>query len=399
MRDVYLDYAATTPVDKEVFREMESYLKNEYGNPSSIYTKGQSAKNAVENARERIAQIIKVEPSEIIFTSCATESSNLAIKGVSFFRQLEKMGNHIITTKIEHPSVLNTVKYLEKAHGFKATFLDVDKDGLINVEDIKKAITDETILVSVMFANNEIGTIQPIQEIGEELCDINKIREAKNLKPIYFHVDAVQAINYLDIDVKKLGIDLMSITGHKFYAPKGIGALYVKKGVEFLPQQSGGHQEKGRRAGTENVAGIVGMAKALEISKLDAEKETERLTKLRDKILDSLSEIEDSQITGSRTKRLPHIASFVFKYVEGESILLKLNNKGIYASTASACSSDSLTPSHVLLAIGLKAEVAHGSLRLSLGKYTTKEDVDYLIKTLPLIINELREMSAVKGDF
>ncbi|NTU69438.1 cysteine desulfurase [bacterium] len=399
MKEVYLDYAATTPVDKQVFKEMEFYLKDEYGNPSSIYLKGQRAKNAVENSREKIAKIINADSSEIVFTSCATESSNLALKGVGFFRQLEKAGNHIITTKIEHPSVLNTIKYLVKVHGFKATYIDVDKYGLVNVDDLKRAITDKTILVSVMFANNEIGTIEPIKEIGDMLRDVNKIREAKNLKPIYFHVDAVQAVSYLDIDVKDLNIDLMSITGHKFYAPKGVGALYIKKGVELLPQQSGGGQEKHRRAGTENVAGIVAMAKALEIVKEETKKEVERLSHLRDSIFNAFSEIEDSQITGSKTKRLPHIASFVFKYVEGESLLLKLNNKGIFASTASACSSDSLSPSHVLLAIGIKHEVAHGSLRISLGKYTKKEDVDYLIKTLPPIISDLREMSAVKGDF
>jgi len=399
MKEFYFDYAATTPVDKSVFLEMEKYLKKDYGNPSSVYSKGQKAKCAIEEAREKIASIVNAESSEIVFTSCATESSNLAIKGVSFVRLSEGSGNHIITTKIEHPSVLNTVKYLEKIHGFKATYLDVDSDGLVSVEDIKNAVTDKTILVSIMYANNEIGTIEPIKEIGEELRGMNKIREARNLKPIYFHVDAVQAVSYLDIDVNKLNIDLMSITGHKFYAPKGVGALFIKKGVDILPQVSGGHQERGMRAGTENVAGIVAMAKALDIVKNEAREECERLSLLRDYVFNELSKIGDMQITGSISQRLPHIASFVFKYVEGESLLLRLNKKGIYASTASACSSDSLQPSHVLLAIGIKPEVAHGSLRLSLGKYTKNEDVDYLIKILPPIISELREMSAVKGDF
>lgn len=399
MREFYFDYAATTPVDKEVFLEMEKYLKEEFGNPSSLYTKGQRAKSAVERSREIVAKVIGSDSSEIIFTSCATESSNLAIKGTCFLRKNEGLGNHIITTKIEHPSVLNTVKFLEKAHGFKATYLDVDRDGLVKPKDIKRVITDKTILVSVMFANNEIGTVEPIEEIGSMIKQENQIRQAKGLKPIYFHVDAVQAVSYLDIDVKKLNIDLMSITGHKFYAPKGIGALYIKRGTEILPQLSGGHQEKGIRAGTENVSGIVSIAKALEIVKKESKKESSRLAALRDRLFDGLSNIENMQITGSLEKRLPHIASFVFKYVEGESLLLRLNSKGIYASTASACSSDSLQPSHVLLAIGIKPEIAHGSLRLSLGRYTRKEDIEYLIKTLPPIVSELREMSAVKGDF
>jgi cysteine desulfurase len=399
MREFYFDYAATTPVDKNVFLEMEKYLKEEYGNPSSLYSKGQRAKLAVDDARGKIARIINADPMEIVFTSCATESSNTAIKGVSFLRKNEKLGDHIITTKIEHPSVLNTVKYLEKNHSFNVTYLDVDEYGAVDPGDIKKAITDKTILISVMFANNEIGTIQPIEEIGSIIKDVNKIREAKSLKPIYFHVDAVQAVSYLDIDVNKLNIDLMSITGHKFYAPKGVGALYIKRGTEVLPQMSGGHQEKGRRAGTENVAGIAAMAKALEIAKEESVQESQRLKLFRDRVLKELSKIDDSQITGSIERRLPHIASFVFKYVEGESMLLKLNSKGIFVSTASACSSDSLQPSHVLLAIGIKPEIAHGSLRISFGRYTKKEDIDYLIKTLPPIISELREMSAVKGDF
>ena len=315
MKEHYLDYAATTPVDKEVFHAMEPYLKDKYGNPSSVYSKGQEARIAIEEARERIATLIGADPSEVIFTSCATESNNLAIKGVSFYRQTKNKGNHIITSSIEHHSVEESVKYLEDNFGFKATYLPVSSGGIVSPEDVKKAITNSTILVSIMFANNEIGTIQPIKEIGEIIKDINKIREAKKKPPIYFHTDSVQAVQYLDINVKELNVDLLSITGHKFYAPKGIGVLYVKRGTEFLPQQTGGGQEKHRRAGTENVASIIGMAKALELVQERKEKEYERLKDLRDKLIDKVTKIPDTQLTGDREKRLPYIASFVFKYI------------------------------------------------------------------------------------
>lgn len=399
MKEHYLDYAATTPVDKEVFKELESYLKEKYGNPSSVYSKGQEARLAIEEAREKIANILGADPSEIIFTSCATESNNLAIKGVGFFRGTKGEGNHIITSSIEHHSVLEPIKYLEENFGFKATYLKVSPAGLIDPEEVKKAISDSTILVSIMYANNEIGTIQPIAEIGAVLKDINKIREAKEKPPVYFHTDAVQAMQYLDINVEKLGVDFLSFTGHKFYAPKGIGALYIRRGSKFLPQLNGGSQEKHRRAGTENVAGIIALAKALEIVCEKKEKEIERLERLRDKLIAEILKIKDSDLTGDREKRLPHIASFVFKHIEGESLLLKLNAKGIYASTGSACTSDSLEPSHVLLGCGLKHEVAHGSLRISLGKDTAENNVNFLIKVLPGIVDELRGLSSVMEDF
>lgn len=399
MKDFYFDYAGTTPVSEDVYKEMEPYLREEFGNASSIYKKGREAKEVLEDARKKIADVIQTDPSEIIFTSGATEASNLAIRGTAFFAKKEGRGNHIITTQIEHPSVLSTIKDLEKNYGFSATYLPVDSHGLVNVEDIKKAITDKTILVSVMWANNEVGTIEPILEIGETIHEINKIREAERKHKVYFHTDAVQVIQFLDINLKEQNIDFMSATGHKFYAPKGVGFLYARRGSQFLPQQIGGHQEKNRRAGTENISGIAAMAKALEEVKKTKTEESKRLLFLRDKIISKISKIKDIKLTGHPEKRLPHIASFVIKYVEGESLLLRLDRKGIYAATGSACSSDSLEPSHVLLALGVKKEIAHGSLRISLGKYTDEKQVNYLLKELPKIIEDLREMSSVKGDF
>lgn len=399
MKDYYFDYAGTTPVDHEVFKAMEPFLKDEYGNASTIYSKGRVAKKVLEESREKAAEIIGADPRELIFTGCATESSNLAIRGVVHKAKKEGWGSHIITTKIEHPSVLNTFKDLEKNYGFTVSYLEVDKDGLIDLSNLKKEIKDETVLVSVMWANNEIGTIEPIVEIGEAIFEINKIREAKKKHQLYFHVDAVQVIQYIDINLKELNIDFLSATGHKFYAPKGVGFLYAKRGSEFLSQQTGGHQENSCRAGTENIPYIVGMAKALEIAKNKQKEETKRLTELRDKIIFKITKIENVELTGHKEKRLPHIASFVIKYIEGESLLLKLDKKGISAATGSACSSDSLEPSHVLLALGIKKEVAHGSLRISLGRYTDERQVNYLLKKLPAIIKDLREMSAVKGDF
>ena len=398
MKEYYFDYAATTPVDPQVLKTMEPYFKDKYGNPSSVYIKGQEARLDIEKAREKIASLIGADPTEIIFTSCATESNNLALKGVAWkYHSDTKRKCHIITTQIEHHSVSNTCKYLEQ-FGHKVMYLPVSKEGILNPEDVKKSITSNTIMVSVMYANNEIGTTQPIKEIVEVIKDINKIREAKKKPPIYFHTDAVQALQYLPTNVNDLGVDLLSITGHKFYAPKGVGALYVRRGTQFLPEMQGGGQEKHRRAGTENVPYIVGMAKALELAYERQKEEGERLTKLRDKLMEEVLKIPDAQLTGHKTKRLPHIASFTFKYIEGESLLLKLNAKGIYASTGSACTSDSLEPSHVLLALGLKPQIAHGSLRVSLGHFTTDEDVNYLIKELPGIVEELREMSAIRSD-
>ncbi len=399
MKEHYLDYAATTPVDKEVLKELEPYLKEKYGNPSSVYSKGQEARLAVEEAREKVAKILNADPSEIIFTSCATEANNLAIKGAARRRYLETgEKGHIITSSIEHHSVLHPLEYLEK-FGHKVTYLPVSKTGLVDPEDIKKAITEKTILVSIMYANNEIGTIEPISEIGAMLKDVNNLRKAKGEPPIYFHTDAVQAMQYLDIDVEKLGIHFLSFTGHKFYAPKGVGALYIKRGTKFLPELSGGVQEKNRRAGTENVAGIVALAAALELARERKEKETERLKKLKDTLITEILKIKDSELTGDPEKRLPHIASFIFKHIEGESLLLKLNSQRFYASTGSACTSASLEPSHVLISCGLKHEIAHGSLRISLGKDTTEDDVNGIIKILPGIVEELRGLSSVTEDF
>ena len=394
MKEYYFDYAATTPVDSQVFKEMEPYLRDKYGNPSSIYNKGQEARLAIEGAREKIANILGSDTSEIIFTSCATESNNLAIKGVYFSRYFKNQGNHIITSPIEHHSVLDTIKYLKDNFNADVTELPVSTAGIIDPEDVKKSIKDSTVLVSIMYANNEIGTIEPIEEIAYIIKDINKIREAKNLPPVYFHTDAVQGVQYLDSRVDKLGINFLSITGHKFYAPKGVGVLYVKRGSIFLPQQNGGGQEKHRRAGTENVANIVGIAKALELAIGKKTKEVERLRLLRDKLIEQVLNIPGSVLTGDNKKRLPHIASFVFKNVEGESLLLKLNTKGFYVSTGSACASGSLQPSHVLTAVGLKPEMTHSSIRISMGQYTTEDDVNAFVKILPDIIDDLRGISS-----
>jgi len=396
MKEYYFDYAGTTPIDAKALNSMLPFLKKEYGNPSTLFSKGRTAKQALEKSRDSIAKTIGAKSSEIIFTSGATEASNLAIRGVALRAQKEGWGNHLITTKIEHPSVLNTFKDLEKNYSFKATYLKVNKDGLVSLSEIEKSINNKTILVSIMYANNEIGTIQPVEKIGNLIKKINKKRAEKKLHPIYFHCDAVQAIQYFDINVEKNNLDLMSITAHKFYGPKGIGFLYIRGGSELLYQQTGGHQERGRRAGTENTALIAGMAKALEIAQKNREKEADRLRKLRDKIIREVLKMKDVKLTGHKDKRLPHIASFIIKYVEGESMLLRLDRKNIYVATGSACSSDSLEPSHVLLALGIKHEVAHGSLRISLGKNTNLEKVNYLLKNLPPIIADLRAISAVK---
>lgn len=406
MKEHYFDYAATTPVDSKVLEVMIPYFKEKYGNPSSIYNKGQEARLAIEDARERIAKIIGADSSEIIFTSCATESNNLAIMGTSLYQkfQNQEFKNkklHIITSSIEHHSVLEPIKYLEKNFNFDVTYLPVSKTGIVDLQDVKKAITNFTVLVSIMYANNEIGTIEPIKEISE-IIQREKLKRKKenNNLPIYFHTDTVQAIQYISLNVNHLGLDLLSITGHKFYAPKGIGALYIRRGTKFLPQQLGGGQEKHQRAGTENVPYIIGMAKALEIAVQNQKKEAGRLRKLRDKLIrEILKKVPDTLLTGDKKNRLPHIASFIFKYIEGESLVLKLNLKGFYASTGSACTSDSLEPSHVITALGIKPQIAQGSLRISLGKYTTEKDINDLIKFLPKIVEELREMSSIKGDF
>jgi cysteine desulfurase len=376
-RTIYLDHAATTALDKRVLDAMIPYLTTEYGNASSIYTLGRHAMQAIDSAREQVAEILNCRPTEITFTGCGSESDNLAIKGMAFTSQ--KKGNHIITSSIEHHAVLHTCQYLER-FGFKTSYLPVDSYGCVDPDEVERALTDQTILVSIMFANNEVGTIEPIAEIGR-ICRARKIP---------FHVDAVQAGGSLPIDVAALNIDLLSLSSHKFYGPKGVGILYARQGMRILPQLQGGSQERGKRAGTENVSGIVGAATALRLAYEDLPQVQPRIIALRDRLIAGVLSIPGSQLTGHPTERLPNNASFVFEGVEGESILLSLDLLRIAASTGSACTSGSVDPSHVLLAMGLPVEMAHGSLRLTLGKDNTEEDVETILATLPGIIEKLR---------
>lgn len=386
MKRIYLDNAATTAVDEAVLAEMLPYFTEKYGNPSSIYEEGREAKRGVEAARLQLAQAINADPKEIYFTAGGSESDNWAIKGVALKNR--KKGNHIITTEIEHHAVLHTCEYLEK-EGFEVTYLPVDKDGLISLDDLKNAIKDETILVSIMFANNEIGTIEPIKEIGE-------IVKAKG---IIFHTDAVQAFGNVPIDVKDLNVDLLSLSSHKIYGPKGIGALYIRKGVPIDNLIHGGAQERRRRAGTENTASIVGFGKAAEMAASDLEANVAHLQELRDVLIKGVMEkIPQVRLNGHPTKRLPGNANFCFDYIEGESILLSLDLIGVAGSSGSACTSGSLDPSHVLLAIGLPAGIAHGSLRLTIGKHTTMEDIEYVVDNLVGIIERLRKMSPIDAN-
>ena len=374
----YFDHAATTKVDDAVVKEMIPYFGIEFGNASSLYTIGRRAKRAVEESREKIAKAINCERKEIYFTSCGSESDNLAIKGIAYANR--DKGNHIITSKIEHPAVLNTCRKLE-TQGFEVTYLNVDKDGLISLEELENKITDRTILISVMFANNEIGTIEPIEEIG-------KIAKEHN---IYFHTDAVQAIGNVRIDVKKLNINLLSMSAHKFYGPKGMGALYIENGIEFEKIQDGGHQEKDKRAGTENTAGIVGMGKAIELVYKDFDEYNKKIIDLRDYFIKEVtSKIPNTKLNGHETQRLPGNCNISFEGIEAEELLLKLDEKGICTSSGSACSSGSGNPSHVLLAIGLEKELAYGTLRVTIGKENSKEDIDYLIENLVEIVPNLR---------
>ena len=381
MKKIYLDNAATTSLKSEVLEEMMPILKENYGNPSSIYSIGRNARKEVEKSRQTVAEILGANPNEIFFTSCGTESDNWAIRGVAF-AQLKKGKNHIITSKIEHHAVLHTVKELEK-EGFEATYLDVDKNGFVNPEEVKAAITEKTALVTVMYANNEIGTIQKISEIGK-VC---------HEKGVIFHTDAVQAVGHLEINVKEQNIDLLSLSGHKFHGPKGVGALYVKKGVRILNLMQGGAQESNKRPGTENVAGIVGLAKALEISMQNRQEKNNDLEKKRDFLITELLKIKRSRLNGDRTERLPGNVNISFEGIEGESLLLLLDAAGICASSGSACTSGSLDPSHVLLAIGLVHEVAHGSLRLSLDESTTMEELEYTVSEVKKVVERLRSMS------
>lgn len=382
MRKVYADNAATTALAKKVLDDMMPYLTTVYGNPSSLYQTGAVAKDAVENAREKIANLIGAKSAnEIYFTSGGSEADNWAIKGMC--RALKRKGkNHIITSKFEHHAVLHTCKALEK-EGFEVTYLDVYENGIVKPEDVKNALRDTTALVSIMYANNEIGTIQPIAEIGK-ICRDNKV---------IFHTDAVQAIGNVDINVEEQFIDMLSLTGHKFHGPKGCGALYCRRGVRPDVLIDGGAQERARRAGTENVAGIVGLASALELALSTMKERNERLTKMRDRLIDGLLKIERSRVNGDRVNRLPGNVNMCFEGIEGESLLLKLDMAGISASSGSACTSGDLDPSHVLLSIGLPHEIAHGSMRLSFSDDNTEEDIDYILEQVPPIVDYLRRMS------
>ena len=378
---IYLDNAATTKIHSEILEEMLPYLSDNYGNPSSIYSIGRESRKALDMARERVAKALNAQNSEIFFTSGGTESDNWAIKGIAFGN--ESKGKHIITTNIEHHAVLHTVAYLEK-YGFEISHIPVKEDGIVDIKDLEKEIREDTILISVMFANNEIGSIQPIKEIGE----------IAHKKGIYFHTDAVQAVGNIPIDVKDLNIDLLSLSGHKINGPKGVGALYIKKGVNISNMLHGGGQEMKRRAGTENVAGIVGLGKAIELATKDIPKKSKYLIELRDCFIKEIQEkVPDTILNGNPNLRLPGNINICFKYIEGESILLMLDMKGICASSGSACTSGSLEPSHVLLALGLPHEIAHGSLRLTLSTENTKQDIEYVLETIPPIIKTLRAMS------
>lgn len=374
----YFDNAATTRVKPEVLNEMLPYLRESFGNPSSMYTIGREAKKAIEEARKRVAILINADPEEIYFTGCGSESDNIALKGTAY-ANYKNGKRHIITSKIEHPAILNSCKSLEN-NGFRITYLDVNKDGFINLEQLRNAIRNDTFLISIMFANNEIGTLEPINEIS-------KIAKMYN---IIFHTDSVQACGNVPIDVKKMGIDMLSLSGHKLYAPKGIGALYVKKGIKFERILDGGHQEKNKRAGTENVAGIVGLGKACELATYNLNSHMNHLEKMRNYYIQQIEEkLLDAKLNGSRERRLPGNANFTFPGLDGEAILLKLDQKGICASSGSACSTGQSSPSHVLTAIGLDEQMAMGALRTTFGEENTKEDIDYLVDNLCQIIEEL----------
>ena len=379
----YFDNAATTKVKEEVLKEMFPYFSVEYGNPSSMYSIGRSSRRAIETARKRVAELINCKPKEIYFTSCGSESDNMALKGIAYANK--EKGNNIITSKIEHPAILNSCKTLEK-QGYRITYLNVDEEGNIDISELENSINEDTILISIMFANNEIGTIEPIEQIS-------KIAKKHN---IIFHTDAVQACGNIKIDVKDMGIDMLSLSGHKINAPKGIGALYVREGIEFERFLDGGHQEKNKRAGTENVAEIVGLGKACEIAKNNLESHINKLKELRDFYINQVEEkIENIKLNGPRDNRLPGNANISFKGVNGSELLLKLDEKGICASAGSACSTGSSSPSHVLTSIGLDSETAEGTLRVSFGEDNIKEDVEYLVENLENIVTELRK----KRDF
>lgn len=383
-RKVYADNAATTAMSSTAIQAMLPYLNKVYGNPSSLYSLGQEAKEALEAARADIAACLGADAGEIYFTSCGSESDNQAIRSAAHLGAL-KGKKHIISTAFEHHAVLHTLKRLEKEEGFEVTLLDVHENGIVTAEEVKAALRPDTCLVTVMFANNEIGTVQPIAEIGA-VC-----REAK----VTFHTDAVQAVGHIPVNVKEQNIDMLSLSAHKFHGPKGVGALYCRRGVRLLPFIDGGAQERGRRAGTENVAGIVAMAAALKEACANMQKNSQKLINLREKIIAELTKIPHSRLNGDRERRLPGTINMCFEGIEGEGLLLHLDDKGVCASSGSACTSGSLDPSHVLLAIGLPHEVAHGSLRISLSEYNTEEDADLIIRAVPEVVEYLRNMSPV----
>jgi len=386
LRRIYLDHSATTPVRPEVVQAISEYMLEKYGNASSVHSFGREAREGTDEGRERLARLIGASPSDIIFTSGGTESDNLAVKGLA--EAYASKGKHIITSQIEHHALLHTCEYLEK-HGARVTYLPVDQYGSVDPEDVRKAIAPDTILVSIMMANNEIGTIQDVAEIGR-ICQKSGV---------LFHSDAVQALGQLPIDVRKLGIDLMSVSSHKIYGPKGIGALYIRKGIRIASQAHGGHHERGKRAGTENVPGIVGFGLAAELARVEFDERVKHYSLVRDRLMDGImARIPEVRLNGHRTKRLPNNCNISVLYVEGESMLLNLDMKGIAASSGSACTSGSLDPSHVLMACGLKHEEAHGSLRMTVGTQTTTEDIDYVVAELPPIVERLRAMSPLYSE-
>jgi cysteine desulfurase len=389
---IYMDHAATTSVHPKVLEAMIPYFSRTFGNPSSIYALAQEARKAVDESRSAVAEVLGCKPIEIVFTSGGTESDNTALKGAAF--ALQKEGNHIITSAIEHHAVLHTCHYLER-FGFEVTYLPVDHYGLVSVEALERAITDRTILVSIMLANNEIGTIEPVSELTKA------VKAKAKQRKIVFHTDAVQCVGAIDIDVNKLGVDMLSMSAHKFHGPKGAGILYLRKGTPFMPQQMGGAQELNRRAGTENVPGIVGTAVALKMATDNRETNSRYCQKLRDRLIEGIrARIKDVHLNGHPTQRLPNNANLSFQYVEGESILLHLDFLGIAASSGSACTSGSIEPSHVLVALGISPDLAHGSVRFTVGMDNTDEDVDYVLSVLPGIVEKLRAMSplaAAKG--
>ncbi|PIP21348.1 MAG: cysteine desulfurase NifS [Candidatus Nealsonbacteria bacterium CG23_combo_of_CG06-09_8_20_14_all_40_13] len=403
MKRIYLDFAATTPVKKAVLSEMSQYFSNEFGNASSIHSFGQQARHAIDKARSNLSSFLNCQASEIIFTSGATESNNLAIKG--FIQAISGQSiPHIITSSIEHHSVLDTCKYLEKNKLAEVTYLAVSKKGIVDIEEVQKAIKENTVLISIMYVNNEIGTVQPIREIGKLIEKENRDREKNHsnlssLSQIYFHTDAVQAIEYFNHDVAHLHVDMLSLSAHKIGGPKGIGALYIKKGTPLQPQIIGGWQENRRRAGTENVAGIVGLGKAIEELKIvNCKLKIKKIQGLRDRFIKGiLQNIPDVILNGDSILRSPNNANFCFNYIEGESILLNLDLQGVAASSGSACTSGSLEPSHVIMALGRDHRTAQGSIRFTLGEGLTNSDIDYVIKILPKIVKKLRKMSPFGG--